>query len=306
MHLSCNLYPQGSWFRGDPQLVPVWNGGSAPAHTVWECLLHAACFDSILLSGARKTPGVGYLRSQMAQGFSALKAKVVFEGQCGVGDSWLRVGLWREGELGRKGTRWWQWYSGRWREAGGQRTGRFGQQGLSFSPHTSWWVSSIPSCPSVLWHLSTKPTESGVTCFVLQTAPDSVGLVGGCHKPLMQSGNGTSGQHIGESLSLLALNSMLGTIPFLLHHLFPTQVWPSTLLPILSHSNSSSFSPFASCLTIISYSPLLSSPTNCQSTSETLITEFSTFNILLVCPFLLHITWVEGEIQALVFYLSSF
>lgn len=47
--------------------------------------LGAACFDSISLSGASRT-GVGYLPSQMAQGFSAVKAKVVFEGQCGFED----------------------------------------------------------------------------------------------------------------------------------------------------------------------------------------------------------------------------
>ncbi|OPJ90186.1 hypothetical protein AV530_014788 [Patagioenas fasciata monilis] len=39
-----------------------------------------------LHNSASKTLGVGYLRSQMAQGFSAVKAKVVFEGHCGFGD----------------------------------------------------------------------------------------------------------------------------------------------------------------------------------------------------------------------------
>lgn len=48
--------------------------------------LGATCFDAVSLSGASKTLGVGYLCSQMAQGFSAVKAKVVFEGQCGFGD----------------------------------------------------------------------------------------------------------------------------------------------------------------------------------------------------------------------------
>lgn len=48
--------------------------------------LGATCFDSVSLSGASKTLGVGYLHSQLAQGFSAVKAKVVFEGQCGFGD----------------------------------------------------------------------------------------------------------------------------------------------------------------------------------------------------------------------------
>lgn len=46
----------------------------------------AAWLDSVSLSGASKTLGIGYLCSQMAQGFSAAKAKVVFEGHCGFGD----------------------------------------------------------------------------------------------------------------------------------------------------------------------------------------------------------------------------
>lgn len=46
----------------------------------------AAWLGSVPLSGASKTLGVGYLCSQMAQGFSAAKAKVVFEGHCGFGD----------------------------------------------------------------------------------------------------------------------------------------------------------------------------------------------------------------------------
>lgn len=58
----------------------------------------AACFDSISLSGASKTLGVGYLCSQMAQSFSAVKAKVACEGQCGFRD--FRV----QGEPGMKGT----------------------------------------------------------------------------------------------------------------------------------------------------------------------------------------------------------
>lgn len=216
--------------------------------------LGAACFDSVSLSGASKTLGVGYLCSQLAQGFSAVKAKVVFEGQCGFGD------IRDQGELRMKEAIW----EGDFVVSVVPRE----VKGGVWEAGCEIWVARCDlgegavmgeGCLSLLILVDGFPHNSYLPfCFLPQAQVAlcckqvlTLGSVGGCHKPGMQNGNWGAVVSVSESATFPSWcvnfthrgqSPLLSTTYFLLRS---DNTPPSSSQPILI-SHPSSFASVAS------------------------------------------------------------
>lgn len=228
--------------------------------------LGAACFDSVSLSGASKTLGVGYLCSQLAQGFSAVKAKVVFEGQCGFGD------IRDQGELRMKEAIW----EGDFVVSVVPRE----VKGGVWEAGCEIWVARCDlgegavmgeGCLSLLILVDGFPHNSYLPfCFLPQAQVAlcckqvlTLGSVGGVSQARDAKWKlGSSGQCLRKChLSFLVCElHTSGTIPSSLHHVFPAQVWqhPTFLFP--TYFNFSSLFLCFSCFSLSFPTPPLPPP----------------------------------------------